>query len=209
MFTVYGHPNTRSTRVTWMLEELALPYEFHLIDFKKGDSRSPEFLAINPSGKVPALVHDNTALLESASIVAYLGDITEEPKLVPTAGSIERALYDQWSYFALCELEQPLWTIGKNKFALPADHRCPEIFPTAQWEFQQALNLLSSGLGEKTYILGETFSAADILIAQTLFWAIAFKQPIEQKNLRAYVDRIKTRPALARASSREAAALNS
>ncbi len=206
MFKVYGYKNTRSLRITWMLEELGLPYEYQVVDFAKGESKSPEYLAINPAGKVPAFEHDGFVILESAAVIAYLGDITESPKLVPTAGTLRRAKYDQWSYFAMCELEQPLWTIGKNKFALPKEHRCPEILPTAQWEFQQALQLLSRGLEEQEYILGDEFSGADILLSQTLMWGQAFKQPIEQSNLLAYLERIKGRPALARAIQREAEA---
>lgn len=207
MMKVYGYPNSRSTRITWMLEELEQDYEFCLVDFAKGEPQSPEYLAINPAGKVPAFQEDELLLLESAAIVAYLGDKTPDSKLVPSAGTVERARYDQWSYFAMCELEQPLWTIGKNKFALPEAQRCAEIFPTAQWEFQKALKLFSKGLGDKPYILGENFSGADVLLGQTLLWGTAFKQPIEQENLKAYQERVTSRPALARAKSREAAAL--
>ena len=207
MMKLYGHPKTRSTRISWMLEELGEQYEFCLVDFKKGESQSPEYLAINPAGKIPALIHDDLLLLESAAIIAYLGDIYPDSKLVPVAGTAERAIYDQWSYFAMCELEQPLWTLGKNTFALPKKYRCAEILPTAQWEFQKALKLFSNGLGDKSYILGESFTAVDILLCQTLLWAIAFKQPVEQKNLLAYVARMQSRPALARAVAKEAAAL--
>ncbi|OUR89715.1 glutathione S-transferase [Gammaproteobacteria bacterium 42_54_T18] len=207
MMKVYGYPNSRSTRITWMLEELEKEYEFCLVDFNKGESQSKEYLAINPAGKVPAFQDDDLLLLESAAIVAYLGDKSPESGLVPTAGTAERARYDQWSYFAMCELEQPLWTIGKNKFALPEDQRCESIFPTAQWEFQKALRLFSEGLGENSYILGDSFTAVDILLGQTLLWGTAFKQPIEQENLKEYLKRVTSRPALARASATEAASL--
>ena len=208
MMKVYGYPKTRSTRITWMLEELELDYEFCLVDFSKGEPQSPEYLAVNPSGKVPAFVHDDLLLLESAAIVAYLGDQHPESPLVPAAGTAERGRYDQWSYFALCELEQPLWTIGKHKFALPKDQRCADIFPTAQWEFQKALKLLSEGLGDKPYILGEGFTAVDILLGQTLVWGAAFKQPIEQGNLQAYMKRVTSRPAFERATEKEGAYAN-
>lgn len=205
MMKVYGFPNSRSTRITWMLEELAQEYEFCLVDFNKGEPQSPEYLAINPAGKVPAFSDGDFLMLESAAIVAYLGDKYPESGLVPTAGTHARALYDQWSYFTLCELEQPLWTIGKNKFALPEDQRCPSIFPTAQWEFQKALRLFSEGLGDKPYILGDQFTAVDILLGQTLMWGTAFKQPIEQENLQAYLKRVASREALGRARAKEGA----
>jgi len=207
MIKVYGYPNSRATRITWMLEELGREYEFNLVDFSKGESQSPEYLAVNPAGKVPAIKDDDLLLLESAAIIAYLGDKNAESALVPAAGTAERAVYDQWSYFALCELEQPLWTIGKHKFALPEKQRCAEIFPTAQWEFQKALKLMSQGLGDQPYMLGDHFTAVDILLGQTLMWGMAFKQTIEQENLQKYAKRVTSRPALIRAKAKEEASL--
>ncbi|MBK8972146.1 MAG: glutathione S-transferase family protein [Hahellaceae bacterium] len=204
--TVFGFPNTRSLRAVWMLEELGLPYEYALINMQKGESQSPAFLAINPAGKVPALKTHEGVLVESLAIVNYLGGLCPDARLIPTT-AYARGLYDQWTVFAIAELEQPLWTIAKNKFALPKDQRCSEIFPTAQWEFQKALRLLSQGLGDQNYILGDTFTAADILPGHTLFWGTAFNQPIKQDNLKHYLSRVGARPALAAARSREKAAM--
>ena len=207
MIRVYGYPQTRSRRITWMLEELQQDYEFKLVDFKKGESRSPEYLAINPAGKVPALLDGELLLTESAAILTYLGDKFPEKGLVPAAGTRQRGLFNQWSYFALAELEQPLWTMGKHRFALPEERRVPAILDTAAWEFQRALALLEQGLGERPYILGEQMSGADILLAHTLIWALNFKQPVAADNLQHYVERLRSREALARAIAREAAGL--
>lgn len=206
--TVFGFPNTRSLRVTWMLEELGLPYDYHLVNFTRGESQSPEYLAINPAGKVPALRTAEGMLFESVAIVNYLAALAPGNGLVPEQDPWARAQYDQWTLFAVTELEQPLWTIGKNKFALPKEQRCPAIFPTAEWEFQKALRLLSEGLGSRPFILGESFSAADILLVHTLFWGMAFKQPVEADNLKAYISRVGARPALAAARAREQGALS-
>lgn len=203
MITVYGYPKTRSNRVIWMLEELGIDYQFQLINLMKGEGLSASFKAINPSGKVPALADDGLILTESAAMLTYLGDKYGSAPLMPKAGTAERGLHDQWLCFAIAELEQPLWTIGKHKFALPKDRRVPEVFETAAWEFQKALDLLSIGLGEKEYILGEDFSAADILLGHTLFWGLSFKQPIEQKNLQDYFARLKDRPARLAAIAKE------
>ncbi len=203
MLTLYGYPDSRSLRVSWMLEELGVDYHYQLVDLAKREGQSPVYLAINPGAKVPALQDDQLVLTESAAIITYLGDKYPEQSLVPTAGSSQRAIYEQWSYFAISELEQPLWTMGKHKFVLPKERRVKEVLPTAQWEFQTALALLSQGLGEKDYILGDQFSAADILLGQTLLWGLAFKQAIEQANLQPYVDRLKQRPALVRALEKE------
>lgn len=209
MIEVYGYPKTRATRITWLLEELGLDYEFHLIDFNKGQHRSPEYLSINPGGKVPAIRDGDFVMTESGAIVTFLADKYADYGLIPAAGTLERAAYEQWSYFALCELEQPLWTLGKHKFALPAEHRVQAIFPTAEWEFQQALALLSRGLGDRPYLLGDSFSAVDILMAHTLSWGLSFKQSVEQQNLQDYARRLLAREALARAAAKEQAALES
>lgn len=207
MITVYGYPKSRATRITWVLEELGLEYHYHLVNLMKGEGKSPEYLAINPSGKVPAMRDDDMVMTESAAIVTYLADKHSAAGLIPKAGSRERAKYEQWSYFVLSELEQPLWTIGKHKFALPAERRVPAIFETAAWEFQRALQLFADGLGANDYILGETFSAVDVLLCHTLIWGVSFEQPVGKDNLRAYMARVTGRAAPARARDREEQAL--
>lgn len=206
MITVYGFPNTRSTRITWLLEELGEDYQYHLIDFMQGEHKSAEFLAINPAGKVPAIKLDDLLMTESGAIVSHLADSFADGGLIPAVGTMQRARYEQWSYFVLCELEQALWTMGKHRFALPEALRVAAVITTAEWEFQQALSLLSEGLGDGDYLLGEQFSAVDILAAHTLMWAEAFKQPIAQANLQAYLQRCMQRPALLKAKQKEAAA---
>ncbi len=104
----------------------------------------------------------------------------------------------------MSELEQPLWTIGKHKFALPKEQRVKDVIPSAQWEYQQALTLFSEGLGNSPYILGESFSAVDILLLQTLQWGLAFQQDLTQDNLVAYFARGTARPAYQRAIEAEA-----
>ncbi len=208
MITIYGYPNTRATRITWMMEELGQEYTYSLVDFTKNGAQAPDFLAINPAGKIPAVRDDDLLLTESAAIITHLGDKFENRVLVPAAGTIERAKYNQWCYFTLSELEQPLWTMGKHRFAIPKQYRVKEIFPTAAWEFQKALDLLSRGLADQHYILGQQFSAADILLTQTLLWGLSFEQPIKQQNLLDYYQRNKQRPALARAKEREKSAVD-
>lgn len=174
--------------------------------FEQGESQTPAYLDINPAGKVPALKADGAYLTESAAIINFLAALRPEQELVPNASPLRRAQFDQWCYFALAELEQPLWTIGKHKFALPKAQRCEAVIPSAEWEFQRALQWFSQGLGDNSFILGEHFSAADILLAHTLFWGMAFKQEITQENLKTYVGRLGVRPAVASARAREQAA---
>lgn len=203
MLTLYGSPNTRSVRVAWMLAELNLDYEYHAIALMQGEGQSEDYLAINPAGKLPALRDGDTILTESSAIVTYLGDKYGEGDLVPKAGTALRGKYDQWCYFSTCELEQPLWTIAKHKFAIPEEYRVPDIFPTAAWEFQRALQLLGKGLEGQDYILGNDFTAADILLGHTLIWAQAFKQELNVAGIPDYLDRVRNRPALQIARKKE------
>lgn len=203
MITLYGTPNTRSSRISWMLAELDMDYEFNLISFQKADHKAPDFLALNPAGKVPALKDGDLVLTESAAIVTYLGEKAGRSDLVPLVGSAERGQYLQWAMFAQSELEQGLWTIAKHKFALPEDQRVPQMIAVGAWEFQRALEIFSQGLADKPYILGDTFSAADILLGHTLFWAVSFKQPLEQQNIQEYLKRVSSREAVAKFRQKE------
>ena len=199
---VYGIASSRSTRVLWALEEANQNYEFVSVDMRSGEHLSESYKTLNPGSKVPVLKHGDFVVTESGAIVNYVAR-EFAPHLIPTTNNLALASYERWCLFALTELEQPLWTMGKHKFALPAEHRVTEIFPTAQWEHQQALRLFSQGLSDKPFILGDDFSGADILLGHTLFWGLAFKQPLEQQNLIDYVQRLKGRSALQRAAQKE------
>lgn len=205
MLTVYGCGNTRSSRVLWALEEVGAEYEYVAVDLRAGAGWKPEYLALNPGGKVPTLVDGEMILTESAAICTYIGDRYPASRLTPPVGSPERAYYDQWCYFVLSELEQPLWTMAKHIFALPERRRIPAILDTARWEFAVAAKVLATGLGRREFIVGDHFTAADILIAHTLTWALAFKLPLEHDRLATYAERLLARPAWGRVQEREQA----
>jgi len=203
MITLYGYPKSRSIRAAWALEEAGETYEFVKVDLLKGEGRSPSFLSINPGGKVPAIVEDGFVLTESAAIVTYVGDRRPASQLTPPAGTPARAHYGQWCFFCIGELEQPLWTIAKHQSVLPQDWRVPAIIETAHKEFDAALNVLETGLADRPFILGETFTGADILIAHTLQWAQKVERLPADSPLLAYLKRCIARPALAQARARE------
>ncbi|MCB9762414.1 MAG: glutathione S-transferase family protein [Alphaproteobacteria bacterium] len=200
--SLHGSGRSRSFRALWALEELRLDFTYVPIDFRAGDARSPAYLKLNPGSKVPTLVDDGRALTESGAILAWLGDRYGDGALVPRAGTWARACYDRWSYFAVTELEQPLWSIGKHRFALPRDWRVPAMLETAPKEFARATALLSEGLGEQPWILGETFTFADVLLIHTLEWAKRFEVPAAEANLDAYRLRGLARPGYQRALAR-------
>ena len=202
---LYGFPNTRSTRALWTLEEAGLPYEYVHVDLMKGEARRPPFSDLNPGCKLPALVDDDLVLTESAAICTYIAERAPDAHLVPPAGGKDRARFTQWCFFALTELEQALWTVSKHRLALPEKRRVPAIMETARWEFSVAAKVLAQGLGEREYIVGDRFSVADILIANTLEWARRLEAPFENDKLERYASRMTARPALARALARESA----
>lgn len=203
MLTVYGCANTRSTRVVWALEEAGADYQYVAVDLRSGGAQQPNYLALNVGGKVPTLVDNGFILTESAAICAYIAGRFPKARLVPPAGSQERASHEQWCYFAMTELEQPLWTITKHTYALPKQYRVPAILDTARWEFATAAKVLATGLGQRDFIVDQQFSVADILIGHTLGWAQVCELPLEDDNLKAYATRLWQRPALARAKQRE------
>ena len=203
MLTVYGCANTRSSRVLWALEEAGAEYEYVAVDLRAGAGWKPEYLVLNPGGKVPTLVDGELVLTESAAICTYIGDRFPASRLTPPVGSPERAHYYQWCYFVLSELEQPLWTMAKHIFALPERRRVPAVLDTARWEFGVAAKVLAASLGRRELIVGDHFTAADILIGHTLTWALAFELPLEYGYLKTYVEHLLARPAWARVHERE------
>jgi glutathione S-transferase len=202
---LYGFPNTRSMRALWTLEEIGASYNYVHVDLHKGEARRTPFLEINPGGKVPALIDGDLILTESAAICIYLADKFPAAHLIPTAAR-DRAHFMQACFFALTELEQPLWTLAKHTFALPEKHRVPAIMDTCRWEFSRAVNVLAARLGEREFIVGDSFSVADILLANTLSWAYSGSFTIEQPAVTAYAQRLLARPALQRAIDKERAA---
>ncbi len=211
--TLYGLGPSRSFRCLWALEEAGLEYEFVSLDLAsqdEGGAKSSKYLALNSQGKVPTLVvdadDDPFVLTESAAILNYI-DTLSDSKFVPINAK-ERARYDELAFFVMAELEQPLWTTGKHKFAIPEEHRVKQVLDTARWEFEKALKALAplcdlhaKPCPEGGYALGSEFSFADILLAQTFNWADRFKFDLPQEYL-GYRDSMYARDAAVRALSK-------
>jgi glutathione S-transferase len=200
MITLYGTPRSRALRVSWALEELGIDWQFSFINFAKGDNRSETFLALNSSGKIPVLTDDDLVVTESAAILSYLAQQYGQGALLPSSSGdkANNALFHQWYSFIICELEQPLWSMGKHKFALPEEHRISAMRDVAIWEFNKAAAIAELWVPESGYLLGEQFTLIDILLCHTLMWATVFEQSIPPK-LVAYRDRLQQRPALSSA----------
>jgi glutathione S-transferase len=206
MITIHGFENTRSLRALWAAEEAGIDYCYARVDLKQGAARAPEFLRLNPGGKVPVLVEGDLVLSESVAICERIGRLGET--LAPPPASVAYARCLQWCCFAVTELEQPLWVHAKHTFALPPAQRVPEVLKVVPWEFARAARVLAESLASQAFILGDQFTIADILLGHTLFWAQSRELPLGSECLEAYVRRLQARPALARAVARERDAMN-
>lgn len=199
---LYGFGKSRSFRCLWALHEAGIEHEFIKIDFGStgaNGSQSPDYLKINPQGKVPSLQHNDFNLTESAAIVNYI-DALSDHSFIP-AEPQARARYDELAYFILAELEQPLWSNGKHRFAIPEEYRIPQMLETANWEFAKAVKTLNELIALDEYAIGNDFSFADILLAQTFDWADRFKFDVPTKYLN-YRDKMLARPAAIAALSK-------
>ena len=199
---LYGYPNSRATRALWALEEAQAEYDYVHVDVKAGAGKDQNYRAINPGGKVPTLVDGDLVITESAAICLYVGEKYPQSGLLPPSDAPERALCYRWICFAISELEQPLWTIAKHRFVLPEEKRVPAVLQTAFWEFSVAAKVFAEGLGDRRYAVGESFTAADILLGHTLAWATSARIALGDEQLKTYADHVLDRPALVRARNR-------
>lgn len=190
MYTVYGYPKTRSVRVIWALEEMALPYDYKLIDLKKGEHLSAEFKSLSPAAKIPLLQTEDGVISESAAIVTWLADKHGYQEFIPKRATRQRARFEQMMMFLTNELEQPLWTLAKHTFALPEEKRIVAMQEIARWEFGRAINVFAQLLGDNDYLVDNQFSVADIIAGHVLAWAKGNGIALENDNVATYAVRV-------------------
>jgi glutathione S-transferase len=194
MYKLYGSKKSRAFRVLWALEEMGLEYEYIA-----SAPRSDEIRAMNPSGKIPVLMVDDEVIIDSVAIIQFLAD--KHNKLTFPAGSLERAHQDGFMQFACDEMDGVLWTAARNSFILPEDKRVPAIKPTLKWEYARSMKTLATRLGEREYLMGETFTVADIITAHCATWGTSAGFDLTEPTVLAYVGRVLARPAYLRASA--------
>ncbi|MGY8667899.1 glutathione S-transferase family protein [Bradyrhizobium sp. UFLA05-109] len=192
MIKLYWSPRSRSFSALWLMEETGLPYERVLTDISTGAQKAPEYLKINPMGKVPALVDGDAALGEAAAICAYVADRYPETKLAPVPTDPRRARYLQWLFFGPACIEPGLIQIF-TKLEVPTS--------TAAWgSATQVFDVLDAALAKGPWILGDEFTAADIVIGSGLNFAVRmFKLVPPRPSFDAYIARCVARPAFQRA----------
>jgi glutathione S-transferase len=190
---LYEFAPTRSIRVRWTLQELGVDYESVTVNLLAGEHRSPEFLEINPAGKLPVLVDGDLVLTESVAIVLYLAEKYSSQGLMP-AGLKDRAQLNRWLLFAATELEQPLWRISRHTMLYPEDRRLPEDVILAGEDFKAMASVLEAHMDGKQFVLGDRVTVADFVTAYTLDWANEDQLLDGFPTLLAYMNRMYARP---------------
>ena len=198
MLTLYHAPKSRSFRTLWLLEEIGAPYELKRVSIRRGDGSGGRDTANpHPHGKVPAIVHDGALVFETAAIALYLTDSFAEAGLGPRVGEPERASYVSWLAYYAGVLEPSLTA----KF-LKIEH----IYGTFGWApFDEVVELLTRTLETNVYLLGEKFSAADIVFGGSLPLLMGRGLMPDAEPFKSYVARVTARPAFVRAQTKDAA----
>lgn len=187
----FHSPNTRSAGTRILLEELGAEYKLHALNMKKGEQREPAYLAINPMGKVPALLHHGELICEQVAVFLYLADLFPAAGLAPAIGDPQRGPYLRWmTFYGSCY--EPAVVDRSMK-------REPAAMATSPYgDFDTMFKTLTDQLARGPYLLGEKFSAADVLWGTALTWTTMFGLAPETPVTRAYMDRVNARPAAAR-----------
>lgn len=189
--TFYHNPMSRGRIVHWMLEEIGAPYDTRVLSFEKGEHKTAEFLAVNPMGKIPAIVHRGVVVTEAAAICAYLADAFPDAGLAPSPEDPRRGTYYRWLFFGAGCVEPAL--IDKM-FARP-----PVARPTAlgYGSYEATLDALEKAVAPG-WILGEQFSAADVYVGSAIDWGLATKALEPRPAFQRYAARCAARPAFQR-----------
>jgi glutathione S-transferase len=185
----FHNPQSRALIVHWMLEEIGQPYELRLVRFDKGDNRKPEFLAINPMGKLPTLVHNGVVVTEAGAICAYLADAFPSAGLAPAQNDPVRATYLRWMFFGAGCMEPAM--VDHLLKRPPVERRSTLGYGS----YEDTLNALEKALEPGPFILGERFSAADVYLGSEMQWGLASKALEPRPAFSAYVGRATARPA--------------
>jgi glutathione S-transferase len=195
--TLYHSPQSRSSGALTLLEELGAPFKLHLLNMKAGEQRQPAYLAINPMGKVPAIRHGEALVTEQAAIFIYLADLFPEAGLAPAIGDPLRGPYLRWMAFYAACYEPAL--VDK---AMKRDQAPLAMSTYGDWDTM--LGAVTSQLAKGPYMLGDKFTAADVLWGGGLGWGRMFGiVPNDEPTIAAYVERVTTRPAFVKVAAED------
>jgi glutathione S-transferase len=195
--TLYHAAPSRSSVVHWMLEEVGEPYDIHLLSLKNGDNRKPDYLKVNPMGKVPALRRGDVVITEVAAICTYLADEFPRAGLNVPLGDPRRGPYLKWLFFApSCAEPAMMDRMFPRKDAAPRA-------ALGYGEYDTAFDVLADAVRTGPWILGDQFTAADVVVGSLLRWGMMFKGVPERPEFVAYAGRCRERPAAKRATAKD------
>ena len=198
MIKLYGLRQSRALRSLWALEELGVPYELVPVDFAT-DAKKPEYLAINPNGRVPALVDGDVTLCESMAINLYLARRYDKQGLWPKSPSDEGRAF-QWSFWGMTEIEPSLLQVLLNRVFLPEPQRDAALAKAGEEKLAQPLRVLDAALAGRKHLLGETFTIADLNLASILAWALFARLDLSKTpNVERWLRACCARPAFTKA----------
>ncbi|WP_224816847.1 glutathione S-transferase family protein [Hasllibacter sp. MH4015] len=188
-YKVFGGIRSRAMRVIWIMEELGLDYELIA-----AAPRSPEVRALNPTGKVPVLVDDGTAIPDSVAIMTYLAD--KHGAMTHAPGTLNRARQDAFTQLVVDEIDAILWTAARHSFILPEDQRVPAVKESLRWEFAVNQETVAGRMdADGPFVLGEQITLADILLSHCIGWARNAKFEVTNARLLDHDAMMKARPA--------------
>lgn len=196
--TLYYSPQTRATGARVLLEELGAPYELHVLNMKIDEQRHPDYLAINPMGKVPAIRHGKALVTEQAGVGLYLGDLFPEAGLTPAIGDPDRGAYVRWMVFYGSCFEPAL---AEHVLKREPAHR--NFTPYGRYE--EVLDILEQALSTGPYLLGERMTVVDILWGLALQWTMMFGIVAERPAFRRYADLLASRESFRRITAEDIA----
>jgi len=195
--TLFHSPQSRSVGALILLEELRADYELHVLNMKAGEQRQPAYLAINPMGKVPAIVHDGALVAEQVAVFLYLADLYSDAGLTPAIGDPLRGPFLRWMVFYAACFEPALVDRAQKNTPAPRS-------TSPYGDYDTMFKTLTDQLEKGPYILGEKFTVADVLWGTALTWTTMFKLVPELPVIKAYIDRVNARPSVARARTKDA-----
>jgi glutathione S-transferase len=191
--TLYHAAPSRSSIARWMLEEIGEPFDLHVLSLAKGEQQAPDYLAVNPMGKVPALKHGDTVITEAAAICTYLADEFPQARLNVPVGDPRRGTYLKWLFFAPSCIEPAI-----TDRAFPRKEE-PRRGMLGYGDFDTVMAVVAEAVEPGPYLMGEQFTAADVVLGSTLRWGMMFGILPKRPEFVAYVGRLEQRPALKRA----------
>lgn len=195
----YHAPNSRSFAIRWLFAELGNPHhEVKLLCLARGDHKTPQYMAVNPMGKVPTLVYGATVITETAAIALFLADLFADAGLAPQPETAERGTYLRWIVFSQSALEPAV-----TDLALKREPGSPAMLSYGTYD--ATIDALTGALARGPYLLGSKFSAADVIVGSAVRWMLLFKVLPQRPEFTDYAQRLMTRPALQQALAQDKA----